>query len=68
MPDDPSTERPVREPKDFRRQAHGFEGEHGEEGSQLKLPALDVKGHNLGEGLWDLPLVGVVEKRPKRRK
>jgi hypothetical protein len=68
MPDDPSTDRPAREPKDFRRQAHSFEGERGEEGSQLKLPALDVKGHNLGAGLRDLPLVGVVEKRPKRRK
>jgi hypothetical protein len=68
MHDDPPADRPAREPKDFRRQAHSFGAERagGPEASELKLRTPEVKGQNLGEGQRELPLAGVAKQRTKR--
>jgi hypothetical protein len=69
MHDDPPAGRQARESKDFRRQAHtlGAENAGGQEIPALKLRTPDVKGHNLGEGLQELPLIGVLKQRARRK-
>ena len=51
---------PAREPKPgtFHRPAHGFGTKRGPEAAELRLSGPMSGEQKLGDGLWELPLVG----------
>jgi hypothetical protein len=60
MHDDNPFRAPVREPKPgtFHRPAHGFGTKRAAEAAELRLSGPMTGEQRLGEGSWELPLVG----------
>ena len=60
MHDDNPFRAPTREPKPgtFHRPAHGFGTKRAAEAAELRLSGPMTGEQRLGEGSWELPLVG----------